>query len=97
MYDRAFEQSTMLASSNASPPSLPRGQFGGHPSKHLPPDADLIREESALDGDAFVAPTDTQPFGLPSDEDEGFGGQREGDSLGPGRSLGGLVGELYRR
>ncbi|GAA5871380.1 hypothetical protein JCM3774_005584 [Rhodotorula dairenensis] len=91
MYDRAFQQSTMLASSAGSPPAT--AVFAGHPSR----DAELAREASALDGDTFVAPTDTQPFGVPSDEDDMIGGQREGDSLGPGRSLGGLVGELYRR
>ncbi|GAA5982646.1 hypothetical protein JCM10908_006731 [Rhodotorula pacifica] len=100
MYDRAFQQSTLLASSAGSPPhaAVAAGRSQGFQGSH-PSNDDLIREESALDGDAFVAPTDTQPFGLPSDEEEGLGEgqQHEGDSLGPGRSLGGLVGELYRR
>lgn len=88
MYDRAFQQSTMLASPPVPPPAF---GFTAQPTR----DVELGREASALDGDTFVAPTDAQPFGLPSDEEEVVGGQ--GDSLGPGRSLSGLVGELYRR
>lgn len=93
MYERAFQQSTLLNSTAGSPP---RGSSGRSAAfAHSGPSRDSIREESALDGDAFVAPTETQPFGLPSDEEDGQEG--EGGSLGPGRSLGGLVGELYRR
>ncbi|GAA6053888.1 hypothetical protein JCM3770_005318 [Rhodotorula araucariae] len=64
--------------------------------------AGVIDEESALDGEGFVAPTEAQPFGLPVSEDED-----DAAELGePGaevermrrRGLGGLMSEMmYQR
>ncbi|BGP66174.1 hypothetical protein NBRC10512_001448 [Rhodotorula toruloides] len=111
MYDRAFQQSALLNSASTtggprsamSPPR--RGQGMASRAGH---DA-VIQEESALDGEGpFVAPSDAQPFGLPSDDEDDVEG-RHGVAEGGGRSgeteverlkrkgLGGLVGELYRR
>lgn len=111
MYDRAFQQSALLNSASTtggprsamSPPH--RGQGMASRAGH---DA-VIQEESALDGEGpFVAPSDAQPFGLPSDDEDDVEG-RHGVAEGGGRSgeteverlkrkgLGGLVGELYRR
>ncbi|GAA5868016.1 hypothetical protein JCM8547_000782 [Rhodosporidiobolus lusitaniae] len=65
----------------------------------------VIDESSALDGERFVAPTESQPFGLPSDEeDEEESGEAGGGRGGEGsvermRGMGlkSMVGEMYRR
>ncbi|BGP03722.1 autophagy protein atg9 [Rhodotorula toruloides] len=111
MYDRAFQQSALLGSASTaggprsamSPPRRGHGMAtrAGHDA--------VIQEESALDGEGpFVAPSDAQPFGLPSDdeddaegmrgvvEDGSRGGETEVERL-KRKGLGGLVGELYRR
>lgn len=63
-----------------------------------------IEEESRLDGEVFVAPTQGMPFGAESGlggalEDEPAGGGedvrvRDGER-GPQQKLGGMLGELY--
>lgn len=96
MYDRAFQQSTLLSSTAGSPPRAgPIGHAGR--SSHGVPSADCIQEESALDGDVFVAPTDAQPFGLPSDDEDGSREAQMGAAAASRDSFGGLVGDLYRR
>ncbi|GAA5941588.1 hypothetical protein JCM1841_002008 [Sporobolomyces salmonicolor] len=58
-----------------------------------------IDEESTLDGDSFVAPTDAQPFGLPPrvDGHADTGTISDESTAELGRAgLGGLVSELYR-
>lgn len=122
MYDRAFQQSTMLSSSSAAPDA--GGSGGGarggsrlNPQSYRPqqqqqeqqqqrPLEPPIDASSALDGDSFVAPTESMPFGLPASDDEeeghdGGGGVREGgeESVERMRSQGlrGIAQELYRR
>ncbi|GAA6017488.1 hypothetical protein JCM10207_008244 [Rhodosporidiobolus poonsookiae] len=117
MYDRAFQQSALLASSSVGASGLGSGAAPRQPSSRLnpafpqrggqlasPPSAqghERIDEPSALDGDSFVAPTEAQPFGLPSDdEDDGAEDDPVKNGSVEGMARGGLramAGELYRR
>lgn len=111
MYDRAFQQSALLGSGSATagPRSAVSPPRRGHGLASRAGGDAVIQEESALDGEGpFVAPSDAQPFGLPSDDEDDVEG-RHGVAEGGGRGgeteverlkrkgLGGLVGELYRR
>ncbi|GAA5902427.1 hypothetical protein JCM6882_002750 [Rhodosporidiobolus microsporus] len=112
MYDRAFQQSAMLSSTVSGGVGGGRGGSRLNPAaqqqrydpvshqqqQHFRAPHAPIDEESALDGDSFIAPTESQPFGLPSDEDE----EEEADGGGSVEQmrragLKSMVGELYRR
>ncbi|GAA6024204.1 hypothetical protein JCM11491_001284 [Sporobolomyces phaffii] len=92
LYDRAFQRSTLLASS-----TLPgRGGRERNARNELGTGHGRIEEESKLDGESFVAPTEELPFGfMGSLEEEGAVGT-DTRTL-PNNNLGRLVGELYRR
>ncbi|BGP43795.1 autophagy protein atg9 [Rhodotorula kratochvilovae] len=106
MYDRAFAQSALLAASASGVAGSGAGRAPGPSRRGRAPAAlaagtGVIDEESALDGEGFVAPTETQPFGLPASEDED-----DAAELGePGaevermrrRGLGGLMSEMMYR
>lgn len=110
LYDRAFAQSALLASSSVSGPAAGVGRRPDATSRRgtRHPAAGgaggIIDEESALDGDAFVAPTEAQPFGLPrSDHEEddelhgaGGGGGAEVERMRR-RGLGGIMSEMMSR
>ncbi|GAA5894756.1 hypothetical protein JCM8208_006061 [Rhodotorula glutinis] len=114
MYDRAFAHSALLASTSGLGPGAAApgaGYRGGRASSAsrrgrlgaVGPGADAIDEESALDGDVFVAPTEAQPFGLPmsDEEDEELGGGAGGGGAEVERmrrrGLGGLMSEMMSR
>jgi len=112
MYDRAFAHSALLASASGGGPGAAglSASYRGGPASSVSrrgrlgtvgPSTDAIDEESALDGDVFVAPTDAQPFGLPmsdeEDEEQGrAGGGAEVERLRR-RGLGGLMSEMMSR
>lgn len=112
LYDRAFQQSALLGhagpSSAGTAGHVRRQDFahgsgaGGAGGSRKARD-EVIDEESALDGDVFVAPTEAQPFGLPSDDDDDeHGGRHEGRGDGEvqrmrNRGLGGLMSEMMHR
>ncbi|GAA5997659.1 autophagy protein ATG9 [Rhodotorula paludigena] len=118
LYDRAFQQSALLG--HAGPSSagtaghvrrqdFAHGSSAGGAGGSRKARDEVIDEESALDGDVFVAPTQAQPFGLPSDDDddEEDGGRSGGRGEGGGasgevqrmrnRGLGGLMSEMMHR
>ncbi|GAA5905963.1 hypothetical protein JCM5296_001302 [Sporobolomyces johnsonii] len=110
MYDRAFQHSALLSSANLAGPDSSRPLSGpsrlhAHAQQHHARKEQLaIDEESTLDGDSFVAPTDAQPFGLLPRGDGGDGDEDDPGTIPDestaklGRAgLGGLVSELYRR
>jgi len=90
-YDRAFQRSTLLASS-----TLP----GSNTRRNGPGtrfEGGRIDEESRLDGESFVAPTEEMPFGLvDSVQDRQAEGEVRSQVM-PNSNLQALVGELYRR
>jgi hypothetical protein len=103
-YDKAYQRSTLLASSTLPGRRNNAGRGGGTFG------GGRIEEESRLDGESFVAPTEEMPFGLVDsfeqrNEEGGGGGEDEGETRlngngnrsMPGNNLGALVGELYRR
>ncbi|GAA5965569.1 hypothetical protein JCM21900_005159 [Sporobolomyces salmonicolor] len=108
MYDRAFQQSALLSSANlrgagaradSSRPSHLHDQPPHAQHYHMRQEQLPIDEESTLDGDSFVAPTDAQPFGLPPrvDGHVDTGTIPDESTAELGRAgLGGLVSELYR-
>ncbi|GAA5833704.1 hypothetical protein JCM11251_003209 [Rhodosporidiobolus azoricus] len=112
LYDRAFQQSTMLSSAVGGGTGGGRGGSKLNPSprqqrrhdlspqqQHLQAPQTPIDEESALDGDSFIAPTETQPFGLPSDEEDEVDHEHGEGSVERMKRAGltSLAGELYRR
>ncbi|BGP20513.1 hypothetical protein JCM10213_007671 [Rhodosporidiobolus nylandii] len=110
LYDRAFQQSALLSStSGGGGAGIGRGGSRLNPQHqhqqqlYAPPPQQnapfVIAEESPLDGDAFVAPTDSQPFGLPSDEEEEDDARNGEGSVERMRRAGlkSLASELYRQ
>ncbi|GAA6039812.1 hypothetical protein JCM8097_004231 [Rhodosporidiobolus ruineniae] len=92
---------------NPSAPSRTAAAMGKRAERSRE-DEQPIDEPSPLDGDAFVAPTESQPFGLPSDDEDdqdggsGRGGGGGGEAAGSVEQmrragLKSLAGELYRR
>jgi len=89
-YDRAFQRSTLLASSTL--PASNKRNCGGTRFE-----GGRIDEESRLDGESFVAPTEEMPFGLVDSVDDRPEQSGVRSQAMPNSNLQALVGELYRR
>ncbi|GAA5820469.1 hypothetical protein JCM10212_000717 [Sporobolomyces blumeae] len=103
-YDRAFQRSALLASTTSTTLGAgrrgPSAAVGTGTSRRFGEEPERIEEESRLDGEIFVAPTDDLPFGAGlSQEIDGraAGGTGPAGTRLPAANLGALIGELYRR
>ncbi|GAA5937883.1 autophagy protein ATG9 [Sporobolomyces koalae] len=97
LYDRAFQRSALLASSNLSGYRRRNGnRVGGREGISEQDEVGgILEEESKLDGESFVAPTEELPYGnLAASEPDASAGRNQPV---PTSNLAALVGELYRR
>lgn len=100
LYDRAFQRSNAAGSTSSRRPLVPRAQVVPPPPPPPPTMERKIDEESALDGDSYIATTREHPWGEARGEDEEGEGEgaerREGEEVGAERpTMGGMLAEMY--